>query len=166
MRNSRPLLITPTLEENDMSALTPRERELVALGAAMGSNCVPCVEYHLAESRNIGLTDLEIHAAIRHADKIRQVPARKTLQAALNLLPSAADDVLDAAAGEGCGCGAATEVKDAEMSKTAQPRDRMMGMMSKMMDSCGGRGPSAAAPNSAEKKPAASPATNAGCGCG
>lgn len=88
-----------------MSDLTPRERELVALGAAMGSNCVSCVENHIPESRKIGLTDREIHAAIQHADKIRQVPARKTLQAALNLLPTAAENVRDAGTGEGCGCG-------------------------------------------------------------
>ena len=58
----------------------------------MGSNCVSCVEYHIPESRKVGLSDPEIHAAIQHADKIRQVPARKTLQAALKLLPSAADE--------------------------------------------------------------------------
>jgi len=88
-----------------MSDLSSRERELVALGAAMGSNCVPCVEYHIPESRKVGLTDPEIHAAIQHADKIRQVPARKTLQAAMKLLPCAADDVRNAATSEGCGCG-------------------------------------------------------------
>ena len=75
-----------------MSDLTPRDRELVALGAAMGSNCVSCVEYHIPESRKVGLSDPEIHEAIQHADKIRQVPARKTLQAALKLLSSGADD--------------------------------------------------------------------------
>lgn len=149
-----------------MSDLTPRERELVALGAAMGSNCVACVEYHISESRRAGLTAREIHAAIQHADKIREVPAQKTLQAALKLLPSAADDVRDAGAGDICGCGTATEVKNAETSKTTQTRERMMGMMSKMMDSCGSRGESAGAPDSAEKKPCVSPATSKGCGCG
>lgn len=88
-----------------MNDLTPRELELVALGAAMGSNCVSCVEYHIPESRKVGLSDPEIHAAIRHADKVRQVPARKTLQTALKLLPSAAGEVGNAEANEGCGCG-------------------------------------------------------------
>ena len=46
-----------------MSDLTPRELKLVALGAALGSNCVSCVEYHIAESRRAGLADTEIHAA-------------------------------------------------------------------------------------------------------
>ncbi len=88
-----------------MSDLSPRDRELVALGAAMGSNCVPCVEYHIPESRKVGLNDMEIHAGIQHADKIRQVPARKTLQAALKLLPPATDAVRNAGTGDGCGCG-------------------------------------------------------------
>lgn len=103
-----------------MSDLTPRERELVALGAAMGSNCVPCVEYHIPESRKAGLTDPEIRAAIQHADKIHEVPARKTLQTALNMLPS-----------EAGGAG------NAATSSTAQPMDVMAGMMSKMMATCG-----------------------------
>ena len=88
-----------------MNDLTARDRELVALGAAMGSNCVPCVEYHIAASRTAGLDDAEILAAIQHADKIRQVPARKTLQAALNLLPAAAGNGGLPETSQGCGCG-------------------------------------------------------------
>jgi AhpD family alkylhydroperoxidase len=102
-----------------MSSLTPRDRELVALGAAMGSNCVSCIEYHIPESQKAGLSDPEIHAAIQHADKIRQVPARKTLRAALNLLPSGVNEgrtgtgegfgcgepVVNPTTSEGCGCG-------------------------------------------------------------
>ena len=70
-----------------MNDLSPRERELVALGAAMGSNCVPCIEYHIPEARKTGLTDSQIFEAIRLADKVRQVPARKVLNAAERLLP-------------------------------------------------------------------------------
>jgi 4-carboxymuconolactone decarboxylase len=69
-----------------MSLLTPRERELVSLGAAMGSNCVACIEHHIPVSRKVGLTDLEISEAIRLADTVRQVPARKALHTALDLL--------------------------------------------------------------------------------
>jgi AhpD family alkylhydroperoxidase len=99
-----------------MSNLTPRDCELVALGAAMGSNCASCVEYHIPKAREVGLTDREIHAAITQADSIRQGPARKTLQAVLGLLPCAADDLGHAATDEGCGCetiatGAVVETK-------------------------------------------------------
>jgi AhpD family alkylhydroperoxidase len=41
--------------EIEMTNLTPRETELVALGAAQGSNCVPCVEHHVPQARKAGL---------------------------------------------------------------------------------------------------------------
>jgi AhpD family alkylhydroperoxidase len=69
-----------------MSDLTPRERALVSLGAAMGSNCVSCIEHHVPASRAAGLSDAEISQAIDLADKVRQVPARKTLETAAHLL--------------------------------------------------------------------------------
>jgi AhpD family alkylhydroperoxidase len=102
--------------ENAMTDMTPRDRELVALGAAMGSNCASCIEYHIPKAREAGLTDQEIYAAIRQADLIRQGPARKTLHTVLGLLPCAADDLGDGAKEDGCGCetvttGAAVESK-------------------------------------------------------
>jgi AhpD family alkylhydroperoxidase len=74
-----------------MNDLNPRERELVAMGAAMGSNCAPCIEHHIPEARNAGLTDSQISEAIRLAEKVRQVPVRKVLDTALRMLsqPSA-----------------------------------------------------------------------------
>lgn len=78
-----------------MSHLSPRDRELVALGAALGSNCVPCVEYHIPQARKAGLSDSEIAEAIRLSDKVRQVPARKVLDVALQMVnghPARRDD--------------------------------------------------------------------------
>ena len=72
-----------------MEKLSSAERELVALGAALGSNCVPCIEYHIPEARKAGISDRKINEAIRLADKVRQVPARKVLTAALGLLSEA-----------------------------------------------------------------------------
>lgn len=66
-----------------MTDLTSRERELVALGAAMGSNCVPCIDHHIPKAREAGLTDAQIREAIELADGVRQVPARKVLETAL-----------------------------------------------------------------------------------
>jgi 4-carboxymuconolactone decarboxylase len=78
-------------KEEAMNALKARERELVALGAAMGSNCVPCIEYHIPQARMAGLNDTQISEAISLADKVRQVPARKVLNAAQRLLPNTVD---------------------------------------------------------------------------
>jgi len=72
-----------------MEKLNAAERELVALGAALGSNCVPCIEYHIPESRKAGLNDQQISEAIRLADKVRQVPARKVFARALELVSEA-----------------------------------------------------------------------------
>jgi 4-carboxymuconolactone decarboxylase len=69
-----------------MDRLSPRERELAAIGAAMGSNCVPCIEYHIHQARKAGLSDSQILEAVRLADKVRQVPARNVLEAAKALL--------------------------------------------------------------------------------
>ena len=69
-----------------MSLRTPLEQELVSLGAAMGSNCVSCIEHHIPASRKAGLTGPQISEAIRLADNLRQVPASRTLGRALDLL--------------------------------------------------------------------------------
>ena len=74
-----------------MDRLTGAQRELVALGAALGSNCVPCVEYHGPQARSAGLGDRQIEEAIHLADTIRQVPARKVLDAALRMLSTAGE---------------------------------------------------------------------------
>ena len=73
-----------------MTTLTLRERELVALGAALASNCVPCIEFHVPAARKAGLSDAEIGEALALADKIRQVPAGKVLDAATAQLSTTA----------------------------------------------------------------------------
>ena len=60
--------------------------ELVAIGAAIGSNCIPCIEYHIPAAREAGLTDAQIAAAVDLANKVKQAPARKVREAALQLL--------------------------------------------------------------------------------
>lgn len=65
-----------------MTQLSPRDRELVALGAAVAANCIPCVEYHIPKAREAGLTDAELTEVLALADTVRQVPADKVLAAA------------------------------------------------------------------------------------
>ena len=86
-----------------MSELNSREQSLVALGAAIASNCVPCVEYHIPGAKRAGLSDGEINEAVRIADKVRQVPARTVLETALARIETSSDSSADSA-GPGCGC--------------------------------------------------------------
>lgn len=69
-----------------MSALNDREKELVAIGAAIGSNCIPCVEYHFPKAAEAGLSPDEIKAALDLADTIKRVPAKKVIQVARELV--------------------------------------------------------------------------------
>ena len=86
-----------------MSELKNRERSLVALGAAIASNCVPCVEYHVPGAKKVGLSDRQIHEAIRIADKVRRVPARTVLHAALARIDAPREPSAEGS-GPTCGC--------------------------------------------------------------
>lgn len=69
-----------------MDKLNKAEQELVAIGAALGSNCVPCIEFHVPAARKAGWSGDQIDEAVKLADKVRQVPARKVLDAARSKL--------------------------------------------------------------------------------
>jgi len=86
-----------------MSGLNNREKSLVALGAALASNCVPCVEFHIPAARRAGLGDIEISQAIEIADTVRQVPARSVLETALARIDTSPEGGPDTAT-RGCGC--------------------------------------------------------------
>lgn len=85
-----------------MNQLNNAERALVALGAALGSNCVPCVQVHVPAARLAGLTDTQISEALEVADQVRQVPARNVLEAARELVAETA--AADQTKGKGFGC--------------------------------------------------------------
>jgi 4-carboxymuconolactone decarboxylase len=65
-----------------MKNLDKKEKELVALGTALGSNCIPCVVYHISEARKNGISDEQIREAIDIAEKVKKVPAQNVLNSA------------------------------------------------------------------------------------
>ena len=94
-----------------MSELNNREQTLVSLGAAIASNCLPCIEYHIPEGRKAGLSDIQIKEAVQVADKVRRVPARMVLQTALARIeesPDGSDEIAEA----GCGCDESSQGSD------------------------------------------------------
>jgi 4-carboxymuconolactone decarboxylase len=80
-----------------MGKLSPIERELVAIGASIASNCIPCVTYHIAKAKKLGLDEELLSEAIELADKVRQVPARAVLEAVRQDIPATETQ-------GGCGC--------------------------------------------------------------
>lgn len=94
-----------------MSGLNNREKSLVSLGAAIASNCVPCVEYHIPGAKRAGLSDVEIGVALRIADKVRQVPARTVMETAMARIGTSPDGPADSK-GPGCGCTGSNEASE------------------------------------------------------
>ena len=65
-----------------MENLTKKEKELVAIGTALGSNCVPCIIYHIKESKRLGITNKQIKEAVAISDKVKKVPSDNVFNAA------------------------------------------------------------------------------------
>ena len=86
-----------------MNKLNNREQSLVALGAALAANCIPCIEYHIPEAHKAGLDAAEIKEAIQIADKVRRVPARMVMQSAMARIDVSPADP-DETSGSGCCC--------------------------------------------------------------
>jgi AhpD family alkylhydroperoxidase len=74
-----------------MENLNERDLALVALGASIGSNCIPCTAYHLKQCKKNGLTDRQIRAAVSMAVKVKSVPAQNVLSTAERMLESTGD---------------------------------------------------------------------------
>lgn len=75
-----------------MQSLSNREQLFVALGAAIGSNCVPCVESIVPKARGAGIEDWELRLAVNAADFVRQKPAAKVLSTAKALISGSEDN--------------------------------------------------------------------------
>lgn len=54
-------------------SLDKRTRELIALGAAIGGNCIPCLRWHFKQCIKLGITAEEIKEATDIAFEVKQV---------------------------------------------------------------------------------------------
>lgn len=67
-------------------SLDNREKELVAIGAAIGGNCIPCLEWHYKKCLETGATFEEIKEAINIAKLVKDVPIKNINEVAEKLL--------------------------------------------------------------------------------
>ena len=49
-----------------------RTKKLVAIGASVGANCHPCLEYHLGKALEMGIAEAEIAEAVDAAKAVRK----------------------------------------------------------------------------------------------
>lgn len=63
-----------------------RTKMLIAIGACVGANCHPCLEYHAGKALESGLSCTEISEAIETAKAVRKGAAASMDKLAANLL--------------------------------------------------------------------------------
>ena len=81
--------------------LSEKERELVSIGAALGSNCVPCIEYHIPAALKAGLSDIQIREAVLIANTVKKAPSEAVMETAMSLI----NDGKELPVSGGCSCG-------------------------------------------------------------
>ena len=70
--------------------LEQRDKELAAIGAAIGCNCQPCIEHHIPAGREAGLSEAELADAV--------MVARAARDEAIELLTPRIDELLGSGA--------------------------------------------------------------------
>jgi len=73
-------------------ALSERELEMVAVGASIGANCIPCLEWHGKKCFEIGVDTDELQQAVELAMKVKGMPHRKIELTATRLVNRSADE--------------------------------------------------------------------------
>lgn len=69
-------------------ALEQWEKELVAIGASIGTGCSPCLEHHLRAGRHAGLTEPQLARAIEVAERVHRTADELLSLHSRELLPN------------------------------------------------------------------------------
>lgn len=65
-----------------------RSKELIAIGASVTANCVPCLRFHVNKAREAGVAETEIQEAVRVGRMVRRGAASQWDKEASTLLGS------------------------------------------------------------------------------
>ena len=106
-----------------MQLVTEQVEELIAIGAAIASNCEACFRFHYDKARRLRVSNEDMYRAVQIAQQVKESPARSVLALAERYLRQPAPAPTNLAtsdAGEtSCGC---TTAPDAGIELTpAQP---------------------------------------------
>ncbi|WP_128513657.1 MULTISPECIES: arsenite efflux transporter metallochaperone ArsD [Tabrizicola] len=67
--------------------ITEQVRELIALGAAIGASCEPCLKYHTKKAREVGLSEAQMREAIAVGRMVKEASAKNIHTLAEKLIP-------------------------------------------------------------------------------
>ena len=62
-------------------ALSEREKEMVAIGASIGVNCIPCLQWHHKKCQDLGFTQEEMQEAFDMAKTVKETANGKVYEA-------------------------------------------------------------------------------------
>ena len=79
-----------------------RTKKLIAVGASVGANCYPCLEYHIGKAQELGIEFSEIREAVEVAKAVRGGATAGIDRLALKLLGDGAPG--RSAEGRECSC--------------------------------------------------------------
>jgi len=68
------------------SLFSPAVAELVAIGAAIAANCEPCLKYHYAKAKTLGVSKDDMAKAVATAKGVKEAPAESVLKLASKIL--------------------------------------------------------------------------------
>lgn len=72
--------------ENSVSLFDSKTKELIAIGASIGGNCLPCLRYHFAEAIRLGVSVDEIKEAIKLSKMVKEKPINDIYKLADDLI--------------------------------------------------------------------------------
>ena len=77
-------------------------KELIAIGASVTANCVPCLKFHFAEAQEAGASEDDVREAVRVGRMVRKGAAGQWDEEAKRVLGQQADSD-PASTGSSCG---------------------------------------------------------------
>jgi len=80
-------------------------KALISIGASIGANCQPCLQYHVAHAKEIGISEQEIQVAIRVGQMVRKGAANKMDQYVAVLMKNTSTCSQPEGNDCKCGCG-------------------------------------------------------------
>ena len=83
--------------------MDPKIKEMIAIGASVTANCIPCIQFHFAKAREVGVSDAEIKAAVQVGRMVRKGAANKWDEEIAGLFSEEGATSANEQ-GKGCGC--------------------------------------------------------------
>jgi len=91
--------------------LTPRLKELIAIGASVTAHCQPCLKYHVGKAKDMGIGDQEIREAVNVGHQVEKGSMSAMRDFAKGLLDSPGQDT------PACCTGKATQIRSHDRSQ-------------------------------------------------